>query len=81
MRPYTDLITEITVDGEMFIPIKQIAALAFAYKPECIEYQYNICHNPYFEEVHYLFSTRNGVDYISTNILTCLSILLSAIHK
>ncbi len=62
MRAYTELITEITIDGETFIPIKKIAALAFGYRIECIDYQLSTSHNTYFEEVHLLFSSRNGVD-------------------
>ncbi len=62
MRPYTDLIQEITIDGETFVPIKKIAALAFGYKEECIYYKYSTYHNSYFNEVHCLFSTRNGID-------------------
>ena len=37
IRPFTDLITEIEIDNEVFVPIQKIAALCFNYNEEVVK--------------------------------------------
>jgi hypothetical protein len=58
MRPFEDLIKEITIDGETFIPLKKIAMLACNYNDETVCNKFGLGYNSYYGECWCRFNTN-----------------------
>lgn len=59
IRNFVDLINEIEIDGEKFIPIQKIAALAFNYNDNCVKNNFNVwINNSYDFAIYYTFETN-----------------------
>lgn len=59
LRPFEDLINEIEFDGEKFIPIEKIVALAFNYNENAVKYEAKMWINHSYDyAAHYMFETK-----------------------
>ncbi len=59
IRPFEDLIKEIEVDGEKFIPAQKIAALCFNYSGQTVQHKAQMWVNSSYDcAMWYLFETK-----------------------